>query len=133
MLCDLATHTTGLPKLPGNLKSKNKQNPYADYSKEHLYAFLKSFHFAKPIGYDYQYSATGIALLGHALEQKTKTEFEELIYDRLFLEHIMPWYRDKSITSHQQYLLEESRRIWKCKAKLEVRYFSSGFRFSFQY
>lgn len=120
LLCDLATHTTGLPKLPGNLKLKNKQNPYADYTKEHLYAFLKSFHFAKPIGYDYQYSATGIALLGHALEQKTKTEFEELIYDRLLQNLNMHGTRINLLPHQQQYLLEghdafgNVKPNWKC-------------------
>ncbi len=31
-LVDLATHTSGLPRLPGNLNPKDPANPYADYS-----------------------------------------------------------------------------------------------------
>ena len=35
-LVDLATHTSGLPRLPANLSPKHAANPYADYSLEHL-------------------------------------------------------------------------------------------------
>ena len=33
-LVDLATHTPGLPRLPGNLRPKDPANPYADYSSD---------------------------------------------------------------------------------------------------
>ena len=39
-LQDLATHTSGLPRLPGNMKPRDAMNPYADYSVEQLYQFL---------------------------------------------------------------------------------------------
>src|SRR5207253_8226661 len=39
-LLDLSTHSSGLPRLPGNLKLKDPRNPYADYSVDDLYQFL---------------------------------------------------------------------------------------------
>ena len=42
-LQDLATHTSGLPRLPGNLSPKDPTNPYADYSVEQLYQFLSAY------------------------------------------------------------------------------------------
>src|ERR1700679_1086571 len=33
-LIDLATHTSGLPRLPGNMAMKDPSNPYADYTVE---------------------------------------------------------------------------------------------------
>jgi serine-type D-Ala-D-Ala carboxypeptidase/endopeptidase len=38
---DLATHTSGLPRLPSNLHPKDSANPYADYSVEQLYGYLR--------------------------------------------------------------------------------------------
>src|SRR4051812_23260465 len=35
-LADLATHTSGLPRLPDNMKPKDSQNPYADYSVQQM-------------------------------------------------------------------------------------------------
>lgn len=85
ILCDLATHTTGLPEYPYNLdRKKNVNSPFENYSKEDLYNFLKEFQFDKPLGYDYKYSATGIALLGHAMSVKAKKDFNTLISDRVF-------------------------------------------------
>ncbi len=42
-LVDLATHTSGLPRLPTNLKPKDASNPYADYTVDDLYEFLSSY------------------------------------------------------------------------------------------
>ena len=36
-LLNLSTHTSGLPRLPGNLKPKDPRNPYADYSVDDLH------------------------------------------------------------------------------------------------
>jgi serine-type D-Ala-D-Ala carboxypeptidase/endopeptidase len=38
-LVDLATHTSGLPRMPANFRPKDPANPYLDYTDEQLYAF----------------------------------------------------------------------------------------------
>lgn len=85
ILCDLATNTTGFPNYPDNFCfRKNKENPFAYYTRENLYDFIKEYRFSKPLGYDYKHSDLGVALLGHALALKTKTDFDTLIKDRIF-------------------------------------------------
>jgi serine-type D-Ala-D-Ala carboxypeptidase/endopeptidase len=62
-LQDLATHTSGLPRLPGNLVA-NLANPFADYSVEQPYRFLSDFQLTRGIGSQYEYSNLGGGLLG---------------------------------------------------------------------
>ena len=68
-LCYLASHTAGFPLNPKNLKQNwNKKDPYANYSKDDLYNYLKTYKLKHSLGTVYKYSNTGMALLGHALE-----------------------------------------------------------------
>jgi D-alanyl-D-alanine-carboxypeptidase/D-alanyl-D-alanine-endopeptidase len=63
-LTDLATHTSGLPRMPENFRPKDPNNPYADYSLEALYSFLSSYELRRDIGVKYVYSNLGFGLLG---------------------------------------------------------------------
>ena len=62
-LQDLATHTSGLPRLPPNLRPKDAANPYADYTVPHLYEFLSRYSLKRDIGSRYEYSNLGGGLL----------------------------------------------------------------------
>jgi serine-type D-Ala-D-Ala carboxypeptidase/endopeptidase len=84
-LLDLATQSSGLPRLPDNLKPKDSANPYADYGAEHLYAFLSSHQLRRDVGAQYEYSNLGVGLLGHALALRAKTDLETL-YRRYLLD-----------------------------------------------
>jgi CubicO group peptidase (beta-lactamase class C family) len=71
-LGSLATHSSGLPRLPGNLQvAANPQDPYADYAAEDLLAGLESARERQPLGSHYAYSNFGMGLLGWALGQET--------------------------------------------------------------
>ncbi len=84
LLCDLGTHTTGLPDYPDNLKfKKDKQDPFANYSKINLYDFLKKYRFNNPVGYDYKHSHLGIVLLSHALVLKAQKDYDSLLMERI--------------------------------------------------
>ena len=82
-LVDLATHTSGLPRLPGNMKPKDPGNPYADYTVDQLYQFLSSYELKRDIGSQYEYSNLGGGLLGHVLALRAGTDYESLVISRI--------------------------------------------------
>lgn len=75
----LASHTSGLPRLPDNLAPANTADPYADYTVERLYAFLRSHRLAEPAPRPYDYSNLGVGLLGHLLTRMYGVSYEELV------------------------------------------------------
>jgi CubicO group peptidase (beta-lactamase class C family) len=78
----LATHTSGLPKLPDNLNPRDMHNPYADYTVQQMYEFLSRHKLRRPPG-DYEYSNFGMGLLGDVLALRQKTTYEQLVIDRI--------------------------------------------------
>jgi CubicO group peptidase (beta-lactamase class C family) len=83
-LQDLATHTSGLPRLPTNMTPKDPANPYADYTFENLYQFLSGYQLTRDIGSQYEYSNLGGGLLGHALTLAAHaTDYEALVRARV--------------------------------------------------
>jgi CubicO group peptidase (beta-lactamase class C family) len=79
----LATHTSGLPRLPSNLTPKNLSNPYADYTAAQLYEFLSSHELTRDPGERYEYSNLGAGLLGHVLALKAGVDYETLVRRRI--------------------------------------------------
>lgn len=80
----LALHTSGLPKLPSNLSPEDESDPYANYSKDDLYEFLKNHQSAAGYpGGEKQYSNTGFALLGHALALAADDTYENLLQEHI--------------------------------------------------
>jgi CubicO group peptidase (beta-lactamase class C family) len=82
-LFDLATHRSGLPRLPANLSPADPDDPYVDYTSTKLYTFLGEFKLAREVGAVYEYSNLGLGLLGHALARA-----EGVDYDTLVRQHI---------------------------------------------
>jgi len=79
----LAAHTSGLPRLPTNLKPQDAANPYADYSVEQLYEFLAGYELPRDIGAQYEYSNLGGGLLGHVLALRAGMAYETLVRSRI--------------------------------------------------
>lgn len=82
-LQDLASQTSGLPRMPDNFAPKNLSNPYADYSPELLFKFLSTYELTRDIGSKYEYSNLGVGLLGQALARRAGMDFEHLIRTRI--------------------------------------------------
>lgn len=82
-LFDLATQTSGLPRLPTNFKPKDPRNPYADYSVDQMYEFLSGYTLTRGIGEKYEYSNVGVGLLGHILALRAGTDYETLVRKRI--------------------------------------------------
>jgi len=80
---DLATHTSGLPRLPTNFTPKDPANPYADFSVPQLYEFLSTYTLSRDIGSQYDYSNLGGGLLGHLLARRAGMTYDALVHDRI--------------------------------------------------
>ena len=78
----LATHTSGLPRMPDNFNPADPLNPYADYSVALMYAFLNEHRLERPPG-KYEYSNYGMGLLGHVLARHSGMTYEQLLKDRI--------------------------------------------------
>ncbi|MBW3625662.1 MAG: beta-lactamase family protein, partial [Armatimonadetes bacterium] len=79
----LAIHTSGLPRLPGNMEGEgfDAQNPYAHYTADDLYEYLSGCRLKSFPGNEYEYSNLGAGLLGHLLERRTGREYDDLVND----------------------------------------------------
>ncbi len=82
-LLDLATQTSGLPRLPGNMTIRDPGNPYASYTPDMLYAFLATYALPRGIGERYEYSNLGVGLLGQALAHRAGKDYESLVTERI--------------------------------------------------
>lgn len=82
-LLSLATHRSGLPRLPGNFRPATAANPYADYTAERLYEFLESWRPLRKAGEAYEYSNLGFGLLGHVLSLRANRTYEQLLLERI--------------------------------------------------
>lgn len=81
-LASLATHHSGLPRLPENLFDEaNPEDPYAHYNDQHLRAALSNSVLEAP---DYAYSNYAFGLLGEVLAKAADMTFAELMEARLF-------------------------------------------------
>lgn len=79
----LATHTSGLPRLPSNLSPRDPDNPYADYRVEDLEKFIARAKLGRDPGEAYDYSNVGGGLLGHLLASRAGLSYEEAIISRI--------------------------------------------------
>lgn len=78
-LLHLATHHSGLPRLPSNLSPARWTNPYADYTVEDLYVFLASHELRRDPGSEFEYSNLGVGLLGFVLARVGGGSYEDVV------------------------------------------------------
>jgi D-alanyl-D-alanine-carboxypeptidase/D-alanyl-D-alanine-endopeptidase len=82
-LKDLATYTSGLPRMPANFTPRDPKNPYADYTVEQLYDFVSNHKLRFRPGMHYEYANLGFGLLGHALALRAGMSYEDLVVSRI--------------------------------------------------
>ena len=82
-LQDLATQSSGLPRMPTNFKPKDPNNPYVDYTAENLYEFLSGYELKRDIGAQFEYSNLGVGLLGHVLSLRAGMDYEAMVKARV--------------------------------------------------
>jgi len=79
----LTRQTSGLPRLPSNLKPSDPRNPYADYRREQMLAYLADYQLTRRPGEKYEYSNLGVGLLGDILSTRARTDYESLTRERI--------------------------------------------------
>ena len=84
-LHDLASHTSGMPPMPGNFVNGGSPDPYAHYFVDDLHRFLATRTLTRKSGARYRYSNVGFGLLGHALACRAATDYESLLRERILL------------------------------------------------
>jgi serine-type D-Ala-D-Ala carboxypeptidase/endopeptidase len=84
-LLDLATYTSGLPNMPGNLSPMwwASAAPMREYTQEKLFEFLTAHEPTHPPGTHYEYANLGFGLLGIALANRAGVPYEELLLERV--------------------------------------------------
>jgi D-alanyl-D-alanine-carboxypeptidase/D-alanyl-D-alanine-endopeptidase len=80
----LATHRSGLPRIPLTLPPADPSNPYADFDAAKLKTFLVDYELPRDPGASYEYSNLGFGLLGYALAQMDHTSYDALIAEVIF-------------------------------------------------
>lgn len=78
-LMDLATHTSGLPSVPGGVLQWLGDDPYASYTTGMMYDFLGTYKLTRAPGAQYDYSNMGMGLVGLALSRRYGTTYEEMV------------------------------------------------------
>ncbi len=83
-LFQLATHTSGLPRLPKIFfpKMGDEKDPYKDLDVQDIYNYLETCEENSEVG-KYAYSNLGMGLLGHILELKIGKSFESIVKEEI--------------------------------------------------
>jgi serine-type D-Ala-D-Ala carboxypeptidase/endopeptidase len=85
-LADLATHTSGLPRLPHGFflpSLRHRRNPYAWFTLDDFYAGLPNTRLRRAPGGRMRYSNLGYGLLGHLLGLRAGRGYEQLLQERI--------------------------------------------------
>jgi CubicO group peptidase (beta-lactamase class C family) len=82
-LLDLATQTSGLPRLPPGMRPADPQNPYADLTPAMLWAMLERSEPKEGGDSRYEYSNFGFMLLSDALGRAGGSNYEEVLRERV--------------------------------------------------
>ena len=80
---DLLSHTSGLPRLPTNLKIMDVYNPYEGYKKEQLESYISSLEKNLPQLGTYGYSNLGYAILGYVISNLKVKTFNQILKDNV--------------------------------------------------
>jgi CubicO group peptidase (beta-lactamase class C family) len=90
-LLSLATHHSGMARMPDNFHPADPANPYADYTEKDLFQYVAKTGLALKPDAKFQYSNVGMGLLGDALAHKAGETYSELlkqdVLEPLHMEH----------------------------------------------
>jgi len=109
---ELSNHTSGLPSLPPDFFAHvtDTLNPYKNYTKGLLYAYLKTCTLNSKPGENYAYSNMAVGLLGNILEQIRGKTFEQLVTENITqplqmsstVQHITPLLKPRFVSVYDE-------------------------------
>jgi CubicO group peptidase (beta-lactamase class C family) len=82
----LATHSSGLPRMPDNFDDAvtDPADPFAAYTEDHMFAFLNGHTLEFTPGVQCMYSNLGMGLLGLTLCKINGASYEILLQEKIF-------------------------------------------------
>jgi serine-type D-Ala-D-Ala carboxypeptidase/endopeptidase len=80
---DLATHRSGLPRLPANMPEASSDEPYASYSRERMWEFLRAWRPERERDASWEYSNLGAGVLAEALSLRAAKRYDALLQERV--------------------------------------------------
>ncbi|GLQ98666.1 serine hydrolase domain-containing protein [Dyella mobilis] len=83
-LANLAEQNSGLPRDPTNMVMTSLTDPFADYDRAKLQAFLATYTLPRLPGASYEYSNLAVGLLGYALARHADTSYPSLLKATIF-------------------------------------------------
>ncbi len=82
-VADLATQSSGLPRMPTNFAPANGDDPY-DYDDGKLRQFLSTYALTRAPGQRFEYSNLGFGLLGYLLARRLGLDYATAVRTRIF-------------------------------------------------
>lgn len=82
-LSDLATHRSGLPRMPGDLSRRELLAPYGQYSEARLQTYLQTWQPRHARGEVFEYSNLGYGLLAVVLARRAGLSVDALLEQRV--------------------------------------------------
>jgi CubicO group peptidase (beta-lactamase class C family) len=82
-LLSLATHTSGLPRMPASMKDADPSDPFANYDRAALVASLRDHGATAPAGQAASYSNLGASVLGEALAAAWGESYAEALREHV--------------------------------------------------
>lgn len=85
-LKQLATHTSGLPRLPENaIAGALEEDPYANYDEKLLWSYLATAKLEGESPFSFSYSNLGMGLLGHLLGGLYQKSWDQAVVEKICL------------------------------------------------
>ncbi|WP_343307534.1 serine hydrolase [Chitinophaga niabensis] len=80
-MVSLSNHSSGFPRLATNMfkDAVDIRNPYAQFTNDNLFHFVKNLKLERKVGDKYEYSNVGTGLLGVLLARHAKTTYATLL------------------------------------------------------
>ena len=121
-LRQLASHTSGLPRLPANLdQGAHQLDPYAHYDRARLRSALKTLELDSDPPYASSYSNLGVGLLGDLLSLLYDKSWNELVREKItgplkMPDTVVTLSADQERRLAQPYFDDEKVRNWNFQA-----------------